>query len=276
MNKDYRTDSEFHTNSPKYNPKLKYDKIKNILNYAQYGISVSMNENGKGYPIYRMNEIHNMMCDLDVNKYADITKSEFQRFKLNDRDVLFNRTNSFEWVGRTGIYRKSNDEGFTFASYLVRFVPIESIILPEYLSTFLNTKYGVNDIKRRARQSINQTNVNPEEVKEIDIPILSHVFQKQIKNCIDKAHNHRIISKNKYKQSEILLLKTLGLKDFEPSKAPVNIKNFSESFGVSGRLDAEHYQIKYDYVENSFNQFKRLRLGDIVNYPISSGITPKA
>jgi restriction endonuclease S subunit len=249
-NKDYRIDSEFHTSIPKYNPKLVYDKIKNLLKNAQYGISVSMNEDEVGFPIYRMNEIHNMLCDLDVNKYADINKSEFQRFKLNDRDVLFNRTNSYEWVGRTGIYRKNGDRDFTFASYLVRFVPIESKILPEYLSAFLNTKYGINDIKRRARQSINQTNVNPEEVKEIEIPILSHCFQNLIKECFDKANNQRIISKNKYKQAENILIEAIGLKDFNVNKKAVNIKNYSDSFVNSGRLDAEYYQPKYsDYLK---------------------------
>jgi len=63
-----------------------------------------MNEEGIGYPIYRMNEIHNLLCDSNVNKSADITQEELDTFKLRDGDVIFNRTNSFEWVGRTGIY----------------------------------------------------------------------------------------------------------------------------------------------------------------------------
>lgn len=56
-----------------------------------------MNTDSVGYPIYRMNEIHDMLCDLDVDKCADITQAEYDRFALKDRDVLFNRTNSFEW-----------------------------------------------------------------------------------------------------------------------------------------------------------------------------------
>ena len=123
-----------------------------------------MNEVGIGYPIYRMNEIHHLLCDIEASKYANITKEDLTNFKLHNGDVLFNRTNSFEWVGRTGIYYQNDEIDRVFASYLVRFSPDISIILPEYLTTFLNTKYGVWDIKRRARQSINQTNVNPEEV----------------------------------------------------------------------------------------------------------------
>jgi type I restriction enzyme S subunit len=249
-NKDFRIDSDFWTKEPYRNPKLKYDKIGNVLIKAQYGISISMNEDNVGYPIYRMNEIHNMLTDLDVEKSADISKEEFIKFKLKDRDVLFNRTNSYEWVGRTGLYRKVEKQEYTFASYLVRFVPDENIVNPEYLTAFLNTKYGIRDIKRRSRQSINQTNVNPEEVKEILLPILNKSIQLEIKNCFDTAHESRLKSKQLYQQAETLLLETLGLTDFELSSDPINIKSFKESFLETGRLDAEYYQKKYDdYLE---------------------------
>lgn len=130
-------------------------------------------------------------------------------------DVLFNRTNSFEWVGRTGLYRKINDNDYIFASYLVRFIPDENFILPEYLTAFLNSKQGIWDIKRRARQSINQTNVNPEEVKEIEIPLLSMVIQQKIKFMFDISHEKRVLSDSLYKEAEELLLKELDLLDFK-------------------------------------------------------------
>ena len=249
-NKDFRMDSDFWTKQPKKNPQLKYLKIGNILRSSQYGISVSMNEDNKGYPIYRMNEIHNMLCDLSVDKCAEMPISEFQKFELKNRDVLFNRTNSFEWVGRTGVYYQNDEIQKTFASYLVRFNPDENIILPEYLATFLNSKQGVWDIKRRARQSINQTNVNPEEVKEIEIPILPMDFQKEIRNRFEKANKNRILSQSLYRQAEELLLEAIGLKDFKPSETGTNIKSFKESFLATGRLDAEYYQVKYEEIEN--------------------------
>lgn len=250
QNKDFRTDSDFYTKEPKKNKLLKYDRIGNHLIKAQYGISLEMNQTNIGYPIYRMNEIHNMLCDLEVNKFADITNNELEIFKLNDRDVIFNRTNSFEWVGRTGLYRKIDHRDFVFASYLVKFIPNEKTILPEYLTAFLNTKNGIWDIKRRSRQSINQTNVNPEEVKAIEIPLLNKKFQLMIKNCFDEAHLCRIKSNETYKQAEKLLLEAVGLKDFELNTEKVNIKNFKDSFLTTGRLDAEYYQVKYDEIEN--------------------------
>ena len=255
-NKDFRIDSQYYTQAPIKNPILKYKKIGEVIHSSQYGISIEMNEDGHGYPIYRMNELHNMLCDLEVNKYADITHDEYQRFALKDRDVLFNRTNSFEWVGRTGVYYQNDNVERTFASYLVRFNPIEKDILPEYLCAFLNSKEGVRDIKRRARQSINQTNVNPEEVKEIEIPVLDMDFQLQIKEHFEKANLCRLQSLSLYKDAENQLLDELGLKGWQPNNEPINIKQLKESFLASGRLDAEYYQLKYDEIESVVTKYR--------------------
>ena len=190
-NKDWRIDSDFYTVKILHNPYLTYVPIGRYLKSTQYGVSKDMNENSIGYPIYRMNEIHYMLCDLSTAKSVELSKDDFEKYKLNDGDVLFNRTNSYEFVGRTGIYYKNNEDK-TYASYLVRLNPDNDYILSEYLVAFLSSKYGVADIKRRARQSINQTNVNPEEVKEIQIPLLSKTLQKLIKKCFITANQLRI------------------------------------------------------------------------------------
>lgn len=249
-NKDYRIDSGFYTKAPIINPHLSYKKIGDCLLSSQYGISVAMNEDKKGYPIYRMNEIHNLLCDLNVNKCADITQEEAEIFKLHDKDVIFNRTNSFEWVGRTGIYYQNDNIDRIFASYLVRFIPNTDILLPEYLTTYLNTKYGMWDIKRRARQSINQTNVNPEEVKCMDIPILGKDIQNNVAQHLQIANQKRIVSQQLYASAESYLLDCLGMTDFAVNPDAYNIKTLKESFLETGRFDSEYYLPKYeDYIK---------------------------
>ncbi len=261
-NKDFRIDSSFYTKEPKKNPDLIYAKIGEHLISSQYGISIEMNTDSVGYPIYRMNEIHDMLCDLDVDKCADITQAEYDRFALKDRDVLFNRTNSFEWVGRTGIYYQNDDIQRTFASYLVRLNPKDSI-LPEYLCAYLNCKYGEWNVKRRARQSINQTNVNPEEVKEIEIPILDIDLQQKIRCCFTQANSLRILSQKTYSEAELILHNELGINSIAVTDVNVSQKRFSD-FINSGRLDAEYYQPKYDDLFSRLSKFETKRLGDIV------------
>ncbi len=231
-----------------------------------------MNEEAIGYPIYRMNEIHNMLCDFSVDKHADVSIEEAQPFILNDKDVLFNRTNSFEWVGRTGVYRKNNTEDFIFASYLVRFVPKKELINPEYLAAFLSCKYGVQDVRRRARQSINQTNVNPEEVKEISIPMFSSRLQSIVTDNFDKAHDSLLKSEELYNKAESLLTSNLGLGNLDLSIENNNIKSFKSSFLSTGRLDAEYYQPKYDELINKIKRYPCEVLSNLVD--IQKSIEP--
>lgn len=243
-------DSGFYTKAPIINPHLSYKKIGDCLLSSQYGISVAMNEDKKGCPIYRMNEIHNLLCDLNVNKCADITQEEAEIFKLHDKDVIFNRTNSFEWVGRTGIYYQNDNIDRIFASYLVRFIPNTDILLPEYLTTYLNTKYGMWDIKRRARQSINQTNVNPEEVKCMDIPILGKDIQNNVAQHLQIANQKRIVSQQLYASAESYLFDCLGMVNFAANPNAYNIKTLKGSFLETGRFDSEYYLPKYeDYIK---------------------------
>ncbi|MBQ9183358.1 MAG: restriction endonuclease subunit S [Neisseriaceae bacterium] len=271
-NKDFRIDDAFHTIKIFRNPNLEYKNIGNCLLNSQYGISINMNEDKIGVPIYRMNEIENMICKSEVSKYAEITNEEFNTFKLNDGDVLFNRTNSYEFVGRTGIFYKQ-DKDFVFASYLVRLVVDKKIILPEYLTVFLNTKIGQNEIKRRARQSINQTNVNPEEVKQIKIPLFPLSFQQEIEEMVKTSHACLEQSKDLYRQAEVLLYRELGLDPENPlasiethsGSLNISVRPLSQSLNATGRLDSEYYQQKYDEIQRVIKSQKFAKLSDLVN-----------
>ena len=263
QNKDYRIDTDYYIKIPNKNKNLEYKKIGECLLYSQYGISIEMNEENKGYPIYRMNEIHDMLCDLNVDKCADIEEDVFESFQLNDKDVLFNRTNSYDFVGRTGIYYDNDGVKRTFASYLVKFVPKTYIILPEYLTTYLNTEQGILDIKRHARQSINQTNVNPEEVKEMEIPILSMYLQEKIKDNLILANKKRCHAQVLYLDAQKLLLDYLNLNDWQPSNNQINVKSLKDSFMLSGRMDSEYYQAKYDELDRMISTLPHKKLKDL-------------
>lgn len=239
-----RLDSEFLTKIPKYSPKIPCVPIGQILTKLQYGISIEMNEEERGTPIYRMNEIDNMFCGSQTLKYAKMPQSEVEKFKLNDREALFNRTNSLQNIGKTALYRAQGNKDFVFASYLVRLISNETYVLPEYLVAFLNSKFGVLEIRRRVRQSINQANINLGELKEILIPLLSLRFQSTIKSCFEKAFSKYQQSfqemamaeetLNKYIESDAALSK---------NKPSYQVETLANSFLATGRLDAEFYNM---------------------------------
>ena len=245
LNKDLRIDSNFYTTKIKRNTNVPYVPIGTHIIRSQYGVSKDMNEDEVGYPIFRMNEIHDMFCDITTGKFVELDTAEFNEMKLNDEDVLFNRTNSYELVGRTGIYYNTG-EPQTFASYLVRFITDKKYLLPEYLVAFLNSKYGVADIKRRARQSVNQTNVNPEEVKAIEIPMFDlKIFQELIKKCFIKANEKRINSQVLYDEAINILKDSFDFEMISNHGVNTTEKSLKNSFITTGRLDSEYYQEKY-------------------------------
>ncbi len=241
---DMRIDAEFFAKMPPENVAFKWVPIGSVLESSQYGISIEMNEDGVGYPIYRMNEIEHMLCIEDISKCADVPSQEAHPFLLKDRDVLFNRTNSQVFVGRTGLFRSFDDGPRIFASYLVRLTPNHASVLPEYLVAFLNSERGVRDIKRRARISINQSNVNPEEVKAIRIPLLSLNLQKQLKKLFDKSHELICSGEQHQAHAEQNLLRSLDLEGWEPPEPLTYTRRASEVI-ERGRYDAEHYQQQY-------------------------------
>lgn len=153
-----------------YSSSIPRQEIYKLSLAIQYGLSEKMNESGLGYKIFRMNEIiQGRMVDNGSMKYADISAEEFAKYKLNRGDVLFNRTNSIEHVGKTGLFEMDGD--YCFASYLVRIVPDTGKILPLFLAMMMNSKAFQQEAKGKASKSINQANINATIMRNIAIPV---------------------------------------------------------------------------------------------------------
>ncbi|MCY8209712.1 restriction endonuclease subunit S, partial [Bacillus subtilis] len=101
----------------------------------QYGINDKMNTDGNGYKIFRMNEIIDGYMNDDEMKFVDIPQTEFDKYKLEKGDILFNRTNSIEHVGKTGLFNLEGD--YCFASYLIRIKVDKEKAVPEYVNYML-------------------------------------------------------------------------------------------------------------------------------------------
>ncbi|HLN26974.1 MAG TPA: restriction endonuclease subunit S [Gemmataceae bacterium] len=154
---------------------------------TQYGLSEPMNEEGKGFKIFRMGELQNgRLIDTGRMKYADISRADFEQYQLHTGDVLFNRTNSFELVGKTGIFTLHGD--YCFASYLVRLNLDRQKVLPEFLNYFMNSGRFQKSVKEKASQSINQANINATILSNelIRFPE-SLAEQRRIVGILDKA-----------------------------------------------------------------------------------------
>lgn len=142
--------------------------LHSVVTQFQYGLSVAMNSKGE-YPILRMGNIQAGEVLLDDLKYLDLPKKIADAYLVRKGDVLFNRTNSQEHVGKVGIYR--NNEPVVFASYLIRLFPDPSKVNNYYLGQFLSSYPAQCRIKRYATPGVQQVNVNARNLGRVIIPV---------------------------------------------------------------------------------------------------------
>ena len=145
----------------------------------QYGLSTRLNTEETGYKTFRMNElVDSRYVDSGDMKYVDISAGEFAKYRLVPGDILFNRTNSFEHVGRTGIFDLDGD--YCFASYLIRLSVSEEFANPFYVNAFMNTESFQAGIKQYATRAIGQSNINAKSLSAYRIPLPPLVTQQAI------------------------------------------------------------------------------------------------
>jgi len=225
-----------------------------IIDLAQYGTSKELNEHNEGYLTLRINEFENIFITTPSKSCDLLTESDYESLKLKAGDVLISRTNGNpNLVGKAAVVMENTS--FVYASYLFKIRPKKEIINAETLTVFLNSKYGRNEINKYSMTS-NQTNFSPAKFREIDIPLFPNELQNQVQNNVMISYQKLEESKKLYTKAEALLLSELGLNNFAPSDECVAVKSFSESFGMSGRLDAEYYQLKYDDIIDRIKSYR--------------------
>lgn len=138
-----------------------------LVQRVQYGTSVKANTLGKGAAIIRMNNVKDGWLDLRDIKHVELTDGERERLLLREGDILFNRTNSKELVGKCAVFHDSGD--FVFASYLIRVCARPERADPDYLAYFLNSPLGRQQINALSRHIIGQANINSLELRSLKI-----------------------------------------------------------------------------------------------------------
>lgn len=161
-------------------------KIQDVVSDVRYGSSRPAVEDGK-YPYLRMNNItYSGELDLRDTKRIDIPDSELDKCTVRRGDVLFNRTNSKELVGKTCVYNR--DELMVLAGFVIR-VRVNERIRSDVLSAFLNMDFSKRMLIGMCKTAIGQANINAKELQNIDLYIPPIELQDQfvaLKNKIDQ------------------------------------------------------------------------------------------
>lgn len=133
---------------------------------VEYGTSKKSEKEGR-VPVLRMGNIQDGRLDWTDLAFSN-DDDEIKEYSLHARDVLFNRTNSPELVGKSVVF--NGERPAIFAGYLIRINQIDSIVDPAYLNFFLNSYLARQHGNRVKTDGVNQSNINGSKLKGYPFP----------------------------------------------------------------------------------------------------------
>ena len=162
---------------------------------TQYGTSKKATSIVTGFPILRMNNItYSGEMDYRDLKYIELSDNEKEKFLLKKGELLFNRTNSKELVGKTGLFEL--DTPMAFAGYLIKMKP-SNLIHSKFLLFFMNSEFMKKLLYNKAKNIVGMANINAKELEDFSIILPPIELQNKFAERIEKIEKLKFIRKNK-------------------------------------------------------------------------------
>ena len=158
-------------------------RLGEVLESTTYGTNEPLSTRGE-MVVLRMNNLQNGEINLSEVRRADLSKKEVHELNLVPGDILFNRTNSLDLVGKVGVVRDL-PELISFASYLIRLRTVASHANSFWLSALLWSANCQSRIRKFATPGVSQANINPTSLGSLTIPLPPLPEQEAIAKLLD-------------------------------------------------------------------------------------------
>lgn len=250
-----------------------------VVESAQYGTSEAASSTGRIPIIGMQNIVNGKITTTDLDKIT-LSPREYESLKLTAGDILINRTNSYELVGKTGIY--DSEEPAVFASYLVRLKPKVTEVLPKYLNYWLNSPQIKLVIKKIATKAVSQANINPTELQKFCPVLLPPIsMQEKIISFLDSISlliqktDQLIQAKQKLLQSLVSrlifnnLYPLVKTKDFASEVSKRNISDQDRVLSVTNKngFVLPHEQFERRVASENVSNYKIVTKGQYAYNP---------
>ena len=164
-------------------------RISDIIVKTQYGTSTKANETEGEYAVLRMNNItYSGNWDFKSLKYVDLDEKDREKYLVYKGEVLFNRTNSKELVGKTAVYKR--EKPMAYAGYLVKATP-NNRANGQFIASYMNTKYTKSLLFNMAKNIVGMANINAEEFKNIKVYIPPIEIQDQFAEIVENIEKQK-------------------------------------------------------------------------------------
>ncbi|WP_339427685.1 MULTISPECIES: restriction endonuclease subunit S [unclassified Pseudomonas] len=158
-------------------------RIGDVALSTEYGLSEKTSDLSDGVPVLKMGDIQDGHIILGRQMKVSKVTEGLPQLYLEEDDLLYNRTNSAELVGKTGIFAGEKNQ-YTFASYLIRIRCPKEFLSPAYLNISMNTPlFRETQINPHLKQQCGQANVN------------GTIMRNMIISVPPVAEQHRIVAK---------------------------------------------------------------------------------
>lgn len=155
---------------------------------ADYGSSTKASDTRNGVPLIRMGNVgFDGNLNLSNLKYVQLDDAAVEKYVLRKGDILFNRTNSKDLVGKTGLW----DGGLhaVVASYFIRLRVDEGMLVPTYLWALMNGRHMKKVLFQTARGAIGQANINSKELKAFRVALPPISLQRAFENQVESVQS---------------------------------------------------------------------------------------
>lgn len=165
-------------------PSWRWVAISDITDLTQYGTSVKADGNAStGVAILRMGNIQEGAIDLSDLKYIDSEAEDVATFSVRPGDILFNRTNSPELVGKAAVW--DEELPAVFASYLIRIKCAPELASSRYVCSWINSPWGRSWARAVRTDGVSQSNINASKLRSMPVPLPSVAEQSEIVRRIE-------------------------------------------------------------------------------------------
>ena len=179
--------------------------VGNVILDLQPGFAQKPGEEDEGTtPQIRTHNITpNGKISLKGIKHISASVKESARYTLMKGDVIFNNTNSEEWVGKTAMF--DQDGEYVFSNHMTRLRVHHELIMPEYLAIYLHLLWSMGYSKTRAKRWVSQAGIDSAALSSFSIILPTLPEQKRIVDILQQADSVVLTQQSRHQQLDLMI-----------------------------------------------------------------------